>query len=59
VGAGLKTFTVTDADAEKLAELVREAWEYKPAYYETLAAAVLWQLEQQAQLNVCREECSR
>lgn len=43
----MKTFTVTDADAEKLAELVRENAEYRPDYFGSLAAAILWQLNQE------------
>lgn len=57
----MKTFIVTDTDAEKLAELVRENVEYRPDYFGSLAAAVLGQLEQQAatQLPEWREECSQ
>ena len=39
----MKTFTVTYADAEKLAELLRENAEYRPDYFGSLAAAVMGQ----------------
>ena len=58
VGAGLKTFTVTDTDAEKLAELLRENAEYRPDYFGSLASSVLEQLKQQAQPEY-KEECTQ
>lgn len=55
----MKTFTITDADAEKLAALVRENVEYRPDYFGSLAAAVLGQFEEQAECPEYGEERSQ
>lgn len=56
MGTGLKTFIVSDADAEKLAAILEEHAVYRPDYFGTLATTVLNQLEEQTMQLPYQEE---